>query len=162
MNNINLLKKYSLTYLSKYDSTKKNLERILKNKVMRMKNLETSEKNYLYKIIKQIIENLESNKIINDEYFASTKIISLFRLGKSEAFIKKTLLQKRVDKKIINTTLGDFEKNNPDWKFESAEKFARKKRLGKFGDLNNKQKDLAKMSRAGFEYHIVLKVLGYD
>ena len=49
MNNTNLLKKYALTYLSKYDSTKKNLERILKNKVIKMKNLETNEKNHLYK-----------------------------------------------------------------------------------------------------------------
>ena len=162
MNNSDLIKKYALSYLSKYHSTKKNLERMLRNKMIRMKDIETSEKNYLYKIIKQIIENLESNKIINDEYFASTKIISLFRIGKSEAFIKKTLLQKRVDKKIINTTLGDFEKNNPDWKIESAEKFARKKRLGKFGDLNNKEKDLAKMSRAGFNYNIALKALEYD
>ena len=44
MDKINLLKKYAYTYLSKYDSTKKNLEWKLKNKVMRMKNLESREK----------------------------------------------------------------------------------------------------------------------
>ena len=63
MDNINLLKKYAYTYLSKYDSTKKNLELKLKNKVMRMKNLESDEKNDLYKIILEIIENLETNKV---------------------------------------------------------------------------------------------------
>ena len=162
MNNTNLLKKYALTYLSKYDSTKKNLERILKNKVTRMKNLETNEKNNLYIIINQILDNLESNKIINDKNFANTKIISLFRQGRSEFFIKKTLLKKGVDKKIINLLLEDFEKNNSNWEIESGKKFAKKNKLGKYGDIKNKEKDLAKMARAGFNYQITLKVLGYD
>ena len=38
----------------------------------------------------------------------------------------------------------------------------RKKKLGKYGNLNNKKKDLAKMSRAGFNYQITLRALGYD
>ena len=162
MNNTNLLKKYALTYLSKYDSTKKNLERILKNKVTRMKNLETNEKNNLYIIINQILDNLESNKIINDKNFANTKFISLFRQGRSEFFIKKTLLKKGVDKKIINLLLEDFEKNNSNWEIESGKKFAKKNKLGKYGVIKNKEKDLAKMARAGFNYQITLKVLGYD
>ena len=60
MDNINLLKKYALSYLSKYDSTKKNLERILTNKVMRMKKIEKNEKNHLFKTINQIVISLES------------------------------------------------------------------------------------------------------
>ena len=162
MNNINLLKKYAFTYLSKYDSTKKNLERILKIKVMKMKNLKKNEEKYLYKNIMQIIENLELNKIINDENFTNTKIRSLFHQGKSEFFIKNTLLKKGVDKKLINVLLEDFENNNPNWKIDSAIKFAIKKRLGKYGKIKNKEKDLAKMARAGFNYNIALKALEYD
>jgi SOS response regulatory protein OraA/RecX len=162
MNKINLLKKHAVTYLSKYNSTKKNLERILKNKVSKMKYLETNEKNHLYKKIKQIIENLESNNIINDENFTNTKIRSLFLQGKSEAFIKHTLLKKGVDKKIINFLLSKFEKNNPDWEINSAKKFASKKKLGIYGKSKNKEKDFAKMSRAGFNYNIALKALEYD
>ena len=162
MNNINLLKKYAFTYLSKYDSTKKNLERILKIKVMKIKNLKKNEEKYLYKNIMQIIENLELNKIINDENFTNTKIRSLFHQGKSEFFIKNTLLKKGVDKKLINVLLEDFENNNPNWKIDSAIKFAIKKRLGKYGKIKNKEKDLAKMARAGFNYNIALKALEYD
>ena len=162
MSNINLLKKYAFTYLSKYDSTKKNLERILKIKVMKMKNLKKNEEKYLYKNIMQIIENLELNKIINDENFTNTKIRSLFHQGNSEFFIKNTLLKKGVDKKLINVLLEDFENNNPNWKIDSAIKFAIKKRLGKYGKIKNKEKDLAKMARAGFNYNIALKALEYD
>ena len=46
--------------------------------------------------------------------------------------------------------LEDFEKNNSNWEIESGEKFARKNRLGKYGEKKNKEKDLAKMARAGF------------
>lgn len=162
MDNINLLKKYALSYLSKYDSTKKNLERILTNKVMRMKKIEKNEKNHLFKIINQIVISLESKNIINEENFSLNKITSLYRQGKSETFIKNTLIKKKVDKKIINKTLIDFEKNNPNWKIESAKKFANKKKLGRFGDIQNKEKDLAKMARAGFDYETAKKILGYD
>ena len=37
MNKINLLKKYAYNYLSKYDSSKKNLEWKLRNKIIRMR-----------------------------------------------------------------------------------------------------------------------------
>ena len=162
MQNFNLLKQYALNYLSKYDSTKKNIERILKNKVKRMKNIEKNEKRNLENIINQILENLESNKIINDENFASRKIASFFRQGRSETFIKNTLLKKGVNKKIINKLIEDLETNNSNWKIEAGEKFAKKNRLGKYGDKKNKKKDIAKMARAGFNYQIVIKILEYD
>ena len=49
--------------------------------------------------------------------------------GKSKNFIKNYLLQKGIEKNLINKTLNDFELNNPDWEFESAKIFVRKKRL---------------------------------
>ncbi len=161
MNNINLLKKYAFTYLSKYDSTKKNLERILKKKIIRIKDINTNEKKYLNNSINQIIKNLEENKIIDDESFASKKILSFFHQGKSEFFIRIALLKKGVSIKLINILLDDFTNKNPDWKINSAIKFAKKHKLGEYGSLENKKKDTAKMIRAGFKYNIILKVLGY-
>ena len=157
MNNANLLKEYALTYLSKYDSTKNNLERILKNKVTRMKNLETNEKNNLYMIIKQVLDNLESNKIINDEDFAYKKLINLFNQGRSEIYIKNNLYIKGVEKNIIKKILSDFDKNNPGWEIKSARTFAKKKGLGKY--KSNREKDFGKMVRAGFNYNIIKDIL---
>ena len=37
--------------------------------------------------------------------------------------------------------------------------FAKKKKLGKFGKLYNKEKDLSKMARAGFSYDLIKKIL---
>ena len=63
MNNIIILKKYAISYLSKYNTSKKNLDRILHNKVRRM-NLEKKDKFILYSSIASIIADLEINKLM--------------------------------------------------------------------------------------------------
>ena len=156
-----LLKKYAIQYLSKYDSTKKNLERVLRNKIRRINNANKDEKLILFKLIFKIIEELESKQIINDERYTDTKILYFSSQGKSKNFIKNYLLQKGIEKNLINSTLKDFELNNPDWEFESAKIFVRKKILN-FNDKKNKEKNLGKMSRAGFNYSISKKILGLD
>ena len=47
MNNTILLRKYAINYLSKYDSSKKNLRRILKNKILKFQNIDNNEKEIL-------------------------------------------------------------------------------------------------------------------
>ena len=122
-----------------------------------MKNIETNEKNNLYIIIKQVLDNLESNKIINDEDFAYKKLINLFNQGRSKIYIKNNLYIKGVKKNIIKKILSDFDKSNPGWEIESAKTFAKKKGLGK--DKSNREKDLGKMARAGFNYNIIKNIL---
>ena len=62
MNNVIMLKKYAVGYLSKFNSSKKNLNRILQNKVRRM-NLEKKDKFILYSSIDFIMADLENNKL---------------------------------------------------------------------------------------------------
>ena len=161
MDNSVLLKKYAIQYLSKYDSTKKNLERILKNKIRRINYTKKNEKPILYKTIFKIIEELESKQILNDERYTDKKIIYFSSQGKSKKFIKNYLLQKGIEKNLMNNILKDFELNNPDWELNSAKIFVRKKILG-LNVEKNKEKNLAKMSRAGFNYEISKKMLGLD
>ena len=157
MNNIIILKKYAFSYLSKYNTSKKNLDRILHNKVRRM-NLNKKDKYALYSSIAAILIDLENNKLIDDKNFAQSKIHSLSLQGKSRFFIKNYLLQKGIEKNIVEKTFKNFELKNPNWESESAKIFARKKRLGvKYS--NNFEKDLAKMARAGFNYKIIKEIL---
>ena len=104
MNNILVLKKYAFSYLSKYNTSKKNLDRILQNKVRRM-NLNKKDKYALYSSIASILTDLENNKLIDDNNFAQSKIHSLSLQGKSRIFIKNYL---------FNTT------TNPNKLFDSA------------------------------------------
>jgi len=150
------LTKYAIDYLSKFSSSKKNLERILTNRIRKLQ-LEKNDKFYLYQSIKKIIIKLEDNNLISDSNYSYSKIKSFILQGKSKMYIYAYLTQKGVDKNII---IDNFEKINledPEWEENSAKTFARKKNLNQ--KLNNFQKNLAKMARAGFSYDVSKKIL---
>ena len=157
MNNTIVLKKYAFSYLSKYNTSKKNLDRILQNKVRRM-NLNKKDKYTLYSSITSILTDLENNKLIDDNNFTQSKIHSLSLQGKSKISIISYLIQKGIERNVIEKTFKNFELKNPNWESESAKIFARKKRLG-IKHSNNLEKDLAKMARAGFNYKIIKETL---
>ena len=108
------LMKYAIGYLSKYSSSKKNLERILKKKIRLMK-IEKKEKFILYNSIDQVMLNLEENKYIDDNNYAISKIRLFAMQGKSEFFIKSYLIQKGIEKNILNNSLEQFEVDDPEW-----------------------------------------------
>ena len=150
------LMRYAIDYLSKFSSSKKNLERILKGKIMRLK-IEKKAKPQLYDSIPTIILKLENNKFINDENYTLSKIRVLAQQGKSKACIKNYLFQKGIEKNIISESLSEYEDINSDWEIDSANVFIRKKRIIK--SVENYQKNLNKMARAGFNYSISSKIL---
>ena len=154
--NSSILMKYAINYLSKYSSSKGNLDRMLKNKVRRLK-IENKEKYLLYNSIEKIINDLEKNNFLNDYNYTSSKISLFFFQGKSKIFIKNYFLQKRICKDIIDRVFIKFEDDNNNWENQSAKIFAKKKNLLKY--INNKEKILSKLARAGFSYEISKKIL---
>ena len=148
--------KYAVDYLSKYDSSKKNLLDVLKRRIFRSK-ISSTEKKSLINVLVNIILKLEENDLINDKRFSLHKISSLSRSGKSKNFIFNYLMKKGVDKYDIKNNLKDFQESNLEWELESAKLFAKKKKLYESSD--SYEKKLAKMARAGFSYEICKKIL---
>ena len=156
MDNKDKLLKYAIYYLSKYSSSKKNLEFILKKKIRRLSD-EKQIRFHLYNEIQIIIEKLEKLNLINDQVFVESKIQSLQYQAKSQNYIKQYLLQKGIDKKLIEEQISLFYKNNKNLEKENALKFAKKRNL-----INNNQdyqKKLSKLARAGFSYDIAKEIL---
>ena len=156
MDNKDKLLKYAIYYLSKYSSSKKNLEFILKKKIRRLSD-EKKIRFHLYNEIQIIIEKLEKLNLINDQVFVESKIQSLQYQAKSKNYIKQYLLQKGIDKQLIEEQISLFYENNKNLEKENALKFAKKRNL-----LNNDQdyqKKLSKMARAGFSYDIAKEIL---
>ena len=149
------LKKYALNYLNRYASSKKNLVKILSRKLIKSDCYNQDNKIN----IKNIILELERDGILNDENFANSVAFSGARIGKSKRLIKYNLLKKGISNYDINNALNKLENEIPDYETQSAINFARKKKLGKFGNSKDKNKDLAKMLRAGFDYEIIKKIL---
>ena len=156
MQKLILIKKYAINYLSKYDSSKKNLKRILRNKINRL-SLSNDEKAYLYKCLNNIVFELEEKNIINDSNFTDNKIYNFSSQGKSKRFILNYLLFKGIEKQLVDERFEQFELDNEDWEYESAKKFIKKKKLN-LSNLDEKQKNLEKMARAGFSYNIAKKI----
>ena len=155
MPEISDLVKYAINYLSKYSSSKTNLERILRNKI-RKTNIEKKEKFILYNSIPDIIKKLEKNNFINDYNYASSKINIFISNGKSKIFIKNYLFKKGIDEKLSSEIFAELNEEDSNWEIKSAKTFARKKNLQKD---NNDEKNLSKMARAGFSYEIAKKIL---
>ena len=151
------LLKYAVDYLSKYDSSKNNLVSVLKRKILRLK-LTNFEKKKLIDIIESIILKLEKNKFIDDDRYSSTKIHSLSNSGKSKNFIFNYLIKTGVSKSQIQNNLNLMKQDNDNWELESAEIFAKKKKLLEKNE--SYEKKLAKLARAGFSYDICKKILG--
>ena len=150
------LVKYAINYLSKYSSSKKNLERILKNKIRRT-NIEKKEKFTLYNSIPEIIKKLEKNNFINDYNYATSKVNTFISNGKSKIFIKNYLFKKEIDEKLSADIFTELDAEDSYWVIKSARIFARKKNFQK--NNSNYEKNLSKMARAGFSYEIAKKIL---
>ena len=155
MNEEKLLK-YAVEYLSKYDSSKKNLLSVLKRKIFRLK-IPTSEKSILLNIRNDILIKLDKNNLINDERYSLSKINSLSKSGKSRNYIINYLIKKGIDKSDISKFFLQFQEDNDEWELKSAIIYAEKKKL--LTSNENYEKKLAKMARAGFNYEICKKIL---
>ena len=156
MPEISDLVKYAINYLSKYSSSKTNLERILKNKIRRTK-IDKKEKFILYKSIPEILKKLEKNNFINDYNYATSKINLFISNGKSKIFIQNYLFKKGIDEKLSSEIFEELNEEDSNWEIKSARIFARKKNIKK--NNNNNEKNLSKMARAGFSYEIAKKIL---
>ena len=156
MDNKDKLLKYAIYYLSKYSSSKKNLEFILKKKIRRLSD-EKKIRFQLYNEIQIIIEKLEKLHLINDQVFVESKIQSLQYQAKSKNYIKQYLLQKGIDKQTIEEQISIFYKNNKNLEKKNALKFAKKRNL--LDNDQDYQKKLSKMARAGFSYDIAKEIL---
>ena len=151
------LLKYAVDYLSKYDSSKKNLTNVIKRKIFRL-NISGKEKGVLINALDDIVNKLETNNLVNDNRYTASKIYSLSQSGKSKNYIKNYLIKKGIGKIVIQDSFEDFKKNNLDWELHSAKLFANKKKL-LVSNLDYEKK-LSKMARAGFSYDICKKILG--
>ena len=156
MDNKEKLLKYAIYYLSKYSSSKKNLEYILKKKIRRISD-EKKIRFQLYKEIKIIIDKLEQLKLINDTIYAESKIHALLNQVKSKNYIKQYLIRKGVSQELADEQISLFYEKNQNLEKENALKFAKKRNL--INDKKDYEKKLAKMARAGFSYEISKEIL---
>ncbi len=148
----------ALWYLQRYASSSENLRKYLKRKVQNSY-LNTNSDH----IINSIIESLENQKILDDKLFSESKIRNYLNKGWSLRKIEFKLKELDVKDYIIVDCLKEAQDLNKNFDLIAASRLAKKKSIGPYRkkELTDqiKNKELGVLSRAGFSYNIVKKIL---
>ena len=158
------LKNIALFYLKRFETSKTNLASVLKKRVDAYAYFDKDfDKIEAYTWVSDLVDEMASYKYVDDERYAEIKVRGYLAAGKSPRYVTEKLRQKGIDEKIVETIL-EKQEYNP---FEAALKLAKKKKIGPFcydEELRKERrnKDLAALVRAGFDFDIVAKILDME
>ncbi len=155
----------ALHYLERYSSSEQNLRQVLERRVMKAAHAhpETdidAAKGWIDALIVRYVEV----GLLNDAAYAEAKTRSGLERGEAPRVIAMKLAQKGVLKEISDTALEDLAEDFPAPELQAALTLIRKKRIGPYRtDAENRkemrEKDLAKMARAGFSYDTAKRMI---
>ena len=165
----------ALFYLQRYNATRAHLTDILKRKVKRWTLEEPDFAIGADEKIAVAVKRIVDLGYINDAVFAESKARSLRRQGKSETLIRQHLRHKGVrdehvmedaieqaDTNFVREQVGstfdaeaDDETIRAEAEKQALQRFIKRKRRFQSDDPEQRQKDLAKILRAGFSWDLV-------
>ena len=156
------LKDLAFAYLEKYSPSKQQLKvYLLKKYLTKIKG--TKSKKEVTELIDRILENLEKNKLVNDELYSDSKARMFLRRGYSLNKINQSLRIKGIDSEFIKKSIDKIKEDNIDPDFVSALKICRKRRIGPLRPEANRElfykKDMGVMARNGFSFALSKRVL---
>ena len=156
------LKDLAYSYLEKYSPSKQQLKvYLLKKYLTKIKG--TKSKKEVTSIIDLIINNLEKNRIINDEIYSDSKARMFLRRGYSLNKINQSLRNKGIDAKYIKQSLDKIKEKEIEPDFVSALKLCKRRRIGPLRPNANREifykKDMGILARGGFSYDLSKRVL---
>jgi len=153
-------------YLERYPSTAEGLRRVLNRRVAKAKLTDSPIMENVKQAIDAIVAKFVDAGVINDQAFAQTKARALHRRGTSNRLTRRKLKLAGVDGDTLDKAMAgldqelDTDPRQREWKAATA--LARRRRLGPFRGKDRKDhrnRDLATMARAGFDYDLARKVI---
>ena len=153
-------------YLERYPSTAEGLRRVLKRRVAKAKMAEAPIVVDVQRVIDGIVAKFVAAGVIDDKAFAQTKARALHRRGTSSRQTRQRLKLAGIDDETLDQAIAgldqelDTDPRQREW--QAAVALARRRRLGPFRQKDrkeNRNRDLAAMARAGFDYDLARKVI---
>ncbi len=159
------LKDLAYGYLEKYSPSKQQLKvYLLKKYLTKIKGQQS--KREVSELIDQIINNLEKNKLINDELYADSKARMFLRRGYSLNKISQSLRSKGVEVDFIKKSIEKIKENKIEPDFVSALKLCKRRRIGALRPVANRElfykKDMGILARNGFSFEVSKRVIDID
>ena len=156
------LKDLAFAYLEKYSPSKQQLKvYLLKKYLTKIKG--TKSKREVSIIIDEILENLEKNRIINDEMYSDSKARMFLRRGYSLNKINQSLRNKGIGNEHIKNSIDKIKEDRIEPDFVSAIKLCKRRRIGALRPEANRElfykKDMGILARGGFSFELSKRVL---
>ena len=125
--NLKEIESKAIWYLERYATSSQNLRKYLKRKVVNSHlNLGSEE------IINEVISKLESQKILNDQFFTESKIRSLLSKGWSTKKIELKLKELGISNELIDENINNLDGNEDEINLASAISLVKKRSIGPY------------------------------
>jgi regulatory protein len=153
-------------YLERYPSTAEGLRRVLNRRVRKAEMADAPIIDNVKQTIDAIVAKFVDAGVIDDKAFAQTKARALHRRGSSTRHTRQRLKLAGIGEDVLDQAMAgldqelDTDPRQREW--QAAVALARRRRLGPFREKDRKEhrnRDLAAMARAGFEYELARKVI---
>lgn len=144
------LERVALWYLARHPGTEARLRRTLLARVRRSVEELGTDPEEGRAALEEVVAKLRRLGYLDDERFARQRVKTLAARGKSRRAIHHALRRQGVGDALIEAAL---EREDPD-ELEAARRLVRRRRLG-----TDRDKDLAKLARAGFSYDVARRAL---
>jgi regulatory protein len=160
------LENAATSYLERYPSTAEGLRRVLQRRVRKAEIAEAPVIDNVGQTIDAIVARFVDAGVIDDKAFAQTRARTLHRRGTSSRLTRLKLERAGIDGETLDKAMSgldqelDTDPRQREW--QAAVALARRRRLGPFRDKDRKahrQRDLAALARAGFDYDLARKVI---
>lgn len=159
------LEKSALAYLERFDATAETLRRVLLRKVRRSASAHGTNAEEGREFVEELIERYQRSGIVSDVRYSATMASGMRAKGASIRAISHKLQARGVAEDVIREAL-DSEDIDEETELDAARTFARRRKLGPFSKVADKnvrrRRDFAALARAGFRLDVVRAVLDQD
>lgn len=152
----------ALYYLERYAATEEMLRQVLKRRVYASVRHHHTDRDEGLGMVEKLIIRYREAGLLNDAQWAQAKARTLWEKGTARRMIELKLKQKGLAQLHIIAAIESLKDENTDPEKAAAWYYARKKKLGPYrldARDENREKDMAKLARAGFGYDLVRDII---
>lgn len=157
-----------LYYLQRFAASTTQFRRIMQRKIDNSCRAHPEQNpDECKELLDALIETFQRSGLLNDELYAAGAIRSLRQRGLSTRVITAKMEMKGISAALVQATLAEIDSRTAgDPNMVAAIKHARRRHIGPFMspdknmDDKDRNKQLAAMARAGFDFETARKVLG--
>ena len=165
------LERIAVAHLQRFGSSAANLKRVLRRRIERSCEHHGDDPADFEAPLDELIARLEDLDFLDDRRYGASLLRSARARGASTREIRVKLRHKGLDPALCDELLKEEARKEgeagQDADFESAWRYARRRRLGPFRRdadlrLEHRQRDLAALGRRGFGYPVACRVIDAD